>query len=54
MLSLEALLSFQDDPIPKAKKPKGSDRLTVSPAQETSDVIAGHLAPLSLLTDTFA
>lgn len=48
MLSLEALLSFQDDPIPKAEKSKGSDRLTVSPALETSNVIVGHLAPLFL------
>lgn len=48
MFSLEALLSFQDDPIPKAKKPKGSDRLSLSPALETSDVTAGHLAPLPL------
>lgn len=47
-LPLEALLSFQDDPIPKAKKPKGSDRLSVGPALETSDVTAGHLAPLPL------
>jgi len=28
LLSLEALLSFQDNPISKAKKPKGSDRLS--------------------------
>lgn len=51
MISLEALLSFQADPIPKAKKPKGSDRLSLSPAlkmTETSDVTAGHLAPLPL------